>query len=95
MTIERARTVARVQGHSYCAGWERVARDGTGRVGAGYTSQSRKAMTRGVNGTDIIRSSDRPKRLIIRLDSFFRISAEIFGFRIRIRIVQFGYRIRI
>jgi hypothetical protein len=28
---------------------------------------------RGVNGTDIIRPSDRPKKLIIRLDSFFRI----------------------
>jgi hypothetical protein len=26
---------------------------------------------RGVNGTDIIRPSDRPNRLIIRLDSFF------------------------
>jgi hypothetical protein len=41
---------------------------------------------RGVNGTDIIRPSDRPKRLIIRLDSFFRISAEFsdFGF-------EFGY----
>jgi hypothetical protein len=26
---------------------------------------------RGVNGTDIIPASDRPKRLIIRLDSFF------------------------
>jgi hypothetical protein len=37
---------------------------------------------RGVNGTDIIRPSDRPKRLIIRLDSFFRISTEFsdFGF---------------
>lgn len=33
MTIERARTVARVQGHRYCAGWKRVARDGTGRDG--------------------------------------------------------------
>jgi hypothetical protein len=26
---------------------------------------------RGVNGTDIIRASDHPKRLIIPLDSFF------------------------
>jgi hypothetical protein len=42
--------------------------------------------TRGVNGTDIIRPSDRPKRLIIRLNRFFRISAEFsdFGF-------EFGY----
>jgi hypothetical protein len=41
---------------------------------------------RGVNGTDIIRPSDRPKRLIIRLNRFFRISAEFsdFGF-------EFGY----
>jgi hypothetical protein len=35
---------------------------------------------RGVNGTDIIRPSDRPKRLIIRLDSFFRISAKFLDF---------------
>ena len=43
-------------------------------------------MCRGVNGTNIIRPSDRPKRLIIRLNRFFRISAEFsdFGF-------EFGY----
>jgi hypothetical protein len=54
----------------------------------------RSIVARGVNGTDIIRPSDRPKRLIIRLDSFLDI-CRIFGFRVRIRIVQFGYRIRI
>jgi hypothetical protein len=30
-----------------------------------------QSMSRGVNGTDIIRPSDRPKRLIIQLNSFF------------------------
>jgi hypothetical protein len=38
------------------------------------------ALSRGVNGMDIIRLSDRPKRLIIRLDSFFWISAEFLDF---------------
>jgi hypothetical protein len=36
---------------------------------------------RGVNGMDIIRPSDRPKRLIIRLNRFFWISAEFSDFR--------------
>jgi hypothetical protein len=48
---------------------------------------------RGVNGTDIIRPSDRPKRLIIRLDSFFRISAEFsdFGFEFEYYSSDIGY----
>jgi hypothetical protein len=38
-----------------------------------FTATFRQCPTgRGVNGTDIIRPFDRPKRLIIRLDSFFR-----------------------